>query len=69
MTMTHYYSICNSLLLLATYDEETGVICYRYSDEEEVKTSPIYHSEELGYYFKTDEGCKYSFRDFCRIDM
>ena len=70
MTMTHYYSICNGLGLLARVNDEEGRIEYRYSDETEVKSSKVYYDDYANPYILiegNDE--KFYLDEFCRINM
>ena len=70
MTMTHFYSICNGLALLARINDYEDTVEYRYSDETEVKTSEVYYDNLDNPYFLiegSDE--KYYLDEFCRINM
>jgi len=70
MTMTHYYSICNGLGLLARVNEEEETIEYRYSDETEVKSSEVYYDDHDNPYFLVEGNDeKFYLDEFCRINM
>ena len=70
MDMTHFYSICNGLSLLARVNDEEGTIEYRYSDETEIKSSQVQYDDYANPYILIEGNEeKFYLDEFCRINM
>ena len=69
--MTHCYSVCNGLALLIRYNENDDIVEYRYSDEEDIKTSPIYYDTDSGDMrpYINVNGEMFALDEFCKINM